>query len=346
MKRQTLMMILVFVVLAIALTTTALTLQPRTRPSGPAQVVSLGELTLSLPSPFGQPCPSRHEGWKKALYSGGFLGNLLLATEPADGRTPAEAYREWFSMPGYAPGPMRYAAGGSSWFFQEVPLFGQGAYVLQKHGKTLRFIACFTQHNTRHWVQLETRNTTPGAQQLFRELLLSLRLPDGSQPGPALAAALDTIPRETRWRFIFPMELPFLLPLVVLVLVFGVQLTIRGRSGRVPDLPGTPHTYLEGGLEVALTGPMQLQFLDAAVGVTPQSLTIYTFGTPFLILPRASLAGRVTTGQGWFGAKFLLLDLEGPLAFQKYKWKFRANQGAKLKIYAQDETRLYFALMN
>jgi len=341
-KRQTLFMVLVFAVLAIGMGTAALTIQSKVTPKAPPRQVEFEGLTLRIPGSFGSPRRSRHERWEKLSYSG-VMGNLLLAAEPADDRPLSQAFTQWFSLPGYARGPLRYEAGGSRWYFREIPFFGQGAYALQKRGKTLQFIACFSGNGRHYWIQLETRNTIPSIMKAFHEVLLSVREPDGSSPEPTLGAALDTIAQDCGWRFILPMTLPFMVPLIFLVLVFGIQLLVRGRSGRAPEVLAN---FREGGLEILLSGPGQLQYLDGAIGVTAQALTIYTFGTPFLVIPRSALAGRVSTGEGWFGAKFVLLDLEGPLEFQKYKWKFRNKRGTKIKIYCADPNPLYFALMN
>lgn len=339
-KRQTLIMVLVFVAAALGMGISLWFHRHSLGPKGPLRPVTFGGATLDVPASFRDSVPGRFENWEQRTLPGR-SGVLLLAWEPADQRTLSQAYARWFNMPTYTRGPVRYESGGFRWFYREIPLFGQGAYALQKRGKALRFIACFSQNGNHYWVHLDTRDASPQTQRAFHTLLLSLRLPDGSGPESTLAATLEAIPRECGWRFVMPMELPLLLPLAILALVFGVQAMIRKRSGRLPD---QPLGYVESGLEIAFSRPMQLQFLDVAIGFTGDALTFYTFGTPFLVIPRSALAGRVNTGQGWFGARYVQLELEGPLDLKKYKWKYRADRGAKIKIYTPDEARLYCAL--
>ncbi|WP_005035110.1 hypothetical protein [Holophaga foetida] len=344
LKRQTLIMAAAFVAVILGMGIPLWIQRPALLPSGPSRSVAFGGAALEVPEAFGAPVSSRFENWERRTLSGR-SGLLLLAWEPADPRPLSQAYAQWFDMPAYTRGPVRYESSGFRWFYREIPLFGQGAYALQKRsrGKGLRLITCFSQNGNHYWIQLDVPNPSTQAQRAFHAMLLTLKLPDGSRPEPTLAAALEGIPRECGWRFTLPMGLPFLLPLAVLALVFGIQVMVRKRSSRMPDQPSG---YMESGLEIAFSRPMQIQYLDVAIGVTGEALTLYTFGTPFLVIPRASMTGRVTTGQGWFGAKYVQLDLEGPLDLRKYKWKYRADRGARIRIYTPDETRLYHTLMS
>jgi len=340
LKRQTLIMLVACVVLGVGLAVSTGTLRRLLVPSGPVRTVSFGEATLEVPDSFRAPTHSRFENWEQ-LSLPGTSGRLLLAWEPADQRPLAQAYARWFHMPAYSRGPIRYEAGPFRWFYREIPLFGQGGYALQKRGKSLRLIACFAQGGRHYWVHLDTPNASTQVQRAFHQMVLSLRLPDGSSPEATLAAALDGIPRECGWRFVMPMELPFLVPLAALLAIFGVQLLLRKRAGRLPE---HPVGFTEANLEISISRPLQIQFMEAAVGVTGEALTIYTFGSPLLVVPRSALAGRVSTGQGWFGARYVQLDLEGPLDLRKWKWKYRSDRGAKLRIYTQDVERLHCAL--
>jgi len=98
-------------------------------------------------------------------------------------------------------------------------------------------------------------------------------------------------------------------------------------------------------MEIAISRSMQYQFMDGALGFDAEELTVYTFGTPFLVIPRKDFGGRATSGQGWFGSVFVAIDLEGPLDFRKFRWKYRGWKGpTRLKIYTREPLRLLSAL--
>ena len=77
----------------------------------------------------------------------------------------------------------------------------------------------------------------------------------------------------------------------------------------------------------------------------PRPPAFYTFGTPFLSVPLAQLPGRVTVKQGWFGAPYLELALEGGQEFHKRRFLYRlwANR-LRLRIYTRDAQRLRLQL--
>nr|WP_320131851.1 hypothetical protein [uncultured Holophaga sp.] len=332
LRRQTLIMlpVMAFVVLMLAI---PLWLQRRAlAPSGPPHLISFGSATLLVPDRFSPPERSSAGGWER-LSMGGPAGRLILAWEPLDERDFPQACTRWFGLPGYAPGPLSYEKDGCRWFFKELPLFAGGAYALQKCGKRLRLITCFEADGVRHWVQLDTFRADRDVQRGFHALLASLRLSDGSTPGPALARSLSLIPEEAGWRFAFPLELTLLFPLGFLVLVTLIQALVRRRSGRIPpEAPGR----VQGGLEIALIRPFQMRFMDAALGLTGDTLTVYTFGSPLLVVPRRALAGRISEGRGWFGVRYVQLDLEAPLDFRKMRWQYGGNRGLRIRIYTPD----------
>jgi hypothetical protein len=351
MKRQTLLQIMIFAgmfLLLLAVTSTIRFRADRAMAASGQQVVSLGELTLKIPQGFGAGRAYRDEAWEVREFQGGSLGSLRLATEPGDG-TPWETLcARWFGMSAYPAEPIRFQVGGYDWFFKEVPVFGRGAYALRKWGKQVRFIAFFERGGVRYWMGLDTRDAFTPQKELFDGMVRSLRLPDGTGPGRELDGALRSIVPESRYRFVQPVEIILLIPAVAVVLISIIQCFVRWRGGRLPEtlLSATkPPVFAEGGIEIGLARPFQRKFMDCAVVVTPDDLTVYTFGTPFLTVPRNGWNGRIELGRAWLGLPFVKLELEVPPVFHKWAKLYRGMRGPlTLRIYTRDAERLRMLL--
>jgi hypothetical protein len=351
MRRQTLLQVVILS--AICLVFLGITAVFRFRaaqamlPSNQQEVV-LGSLALRIPKGFGSGRTYRDQAWEVRDFQGGGLGSLRLGTEPSDG-TPWETLCvKWFEMPAYPAGPARFKRGEYDWFFKEVPLFGRGAYALRKRGKQLRFIAFFEREGTRHWIGLDTRNASTQQKDMFDGILRSLRLPDGSGPGPGFSSALGSVGHESGYRFVQPLEIILLIPAMAVLLVSVIQAFLRRWAGRLPEELATasrPPLFAEGGLEIGLLRPFQRKFLDCAVTVTADDLTVYTFGTPFLTVPRTGRQGQLEVGKAWLGLPFVRLELAGPPTYRKWTRVYRGMKGPLvLRIYTQEAERLRMLL--
>jgi hypothetical protein len=162
-----------------------------------------------------------------------------------------------------------------------------------------------------------------------------------------LDPALTAIPGETRYRFLLPLEVLGLFPLVILLLPPLLLGAVGRRSGRLPEAPQAVAlaAYCRPFVEVGLVGGGQWKFLVACVSVQGGDLLLHTFGTPFLRIPRGALAGRVTVGRGWIDPPYLELPLEPPAEFLKRRWLYGLLPGRfKLRIYSQDLGTLRAAL--
>jgi len=81
------------------------------------------------------------------------------------------------------------------------------------------------------------------------------------------------------------------------------------------------------------------------VAVVDGELWVYTFGTPFLRIPRAALGGRMETRQTWIRPPYLELPLDPPAEFLKRRWLYGLAQGRfRLRIYIPDPDVLRLAL--
>jgi hypothetical protein len=215
---------------------------------------------------------------------------------------------------------------------------------LRKRGKQLRFIAFFEREGTRHWLCLDTLNASTQQKELFDGILRSLRLPDGTDPGSGFSAALGSVVQESGYRFVLPMEILLLIPAIAVVLVAVVQAFVRRWAGRLPEAllsASMPPLFAEGGVEIGLARPFQRKFLDCAVLVTGEDLTVYTFGTPFLTVPRQAWPGRLEVGQAWLGLPFVKIELAGPPVYRKWTKVYRGLKGPLvLRIYTNEAERL------
>ena len=344
MKRQTQILLLVSSLTLVALLATMFVLQRMTGSLDKLTVRQerFGSVSIQVPDSFGSVTKRQDHGWEILEFRDARFGRLQLGTEPVRGWNFQDACKFWFALPTYPAGPLNYQAGRHRWFFKELPLFGRGAYALRQRGKSIRIVCAFEQDGLNHWIGLDTKMTFMVEKDLFDRLLLSLRLPDGTAPSAGLARALATVPEEGRYRFFQPAWFLVAVPLLGLALVFGLVNVIQRFSGRLPKgqvFGGHAPLFLEGGLEICLSRAWQHKFMDGAVAVTDEGLTVFTFGTPFLFVPRSAYQGKVATGQGWLGNPFLSLRVEGAANFRKWAVLYR---GAffTLKIYSPDISRL------
>lgn len=73
--------------------------------------------------------------------------------------------------------------------------------------------------------------------------------------------------------------------------------------------------------------------------VDADALTIHTFGTPFLTLPRKGC--RTAIGEAWLGLPFVKVDPSAPPEFRKWVKLYRGVKGSlSLRIYTADAERL------
>ncbi len=349
MKRQTLLMVVLMLPVALVIAASHLVLQRLDRSHRfEERRVPFGALSLDLPAAFGPGAAREWHEWQVQEFRHPRLGYLRLATAPARGLTFAEAGRRWLHLPDGARGPRVYAADGATWFHRELPLFGPADYALRKRGKGIRFIAFLEREGSFHWISLDARNAAMPDKVGFDRMLLSLRTADGRAPEAGLAEALDRIPYESRFRFVQPLALLLLLPLGLGLLTFVVLGLVRRRSGRLPAAEGLldpAPAFLEPHVEVGLFASLQRQFLDAAVAVTREGLTVFTHGTPFLHVPRSALKASLETGQAWLGPPYLDLPLGEGAEFRKWRFKHRTFKGGRLRIYTEDLSRLQGALL-
>ena len=149
--------------------------------------------------------------------------------------------------------------------------------------------------------------------------------------------------RESGYRFVQPVGIILLLPVLAMGLILVIQLLVRWRAGRLPECGG-PFLFAAGGLELSLARPFQRKLTDCAVTLTTEKLTVHTFGTPFLTVPRKGL--RVETGEAWLGLPFVKLELEKPPEFRKWGQFYQGLKGAPvLRIYTQEAERLRALLL-
>jgi hypothetical protein len=345
MKRQTLLQVVIFSFLLVLMSGISFALQYRAaRASQHTQETRLGTLVLDIPEAFGAPRAYRDQTWDVREYRGAGLGTLRIATEPADGSPWEKTCIRWFGLDRFPSGATAYSSQGVRWFFKPVPVLGPAAYILRKQGKPVRFIAFFEREGLRYWIGLDTRDPFTAHKELFDRMILSLRTPDGARPGPELAAALEPIAQEGRYRFVQPAGILLLIPVAMILLIAVIQAVVRWRAGRLPAetiISSATPVFAEGGLELGLVRPFQRKFMDCAVRVTQEGLEIRTFGTPFMVVPRGSWRGPLETGQAWLGLPFVQLVLEHPPEFRKWAWAYRAMKGPlTLRIYTRNADRL------
>nr|WP_320131849.1 hypothetical protein [uncultured Holophaga sp.] len=344
-KRHTLLMVAVFAIAAILIGWANHAFQKRFHLSGAVQRVSVDGLSLELPDTFGTPAAVQFPGWEKAHLSKGNIGSLMVARKPADAVAPADLYRDWFAMAAYAPAPAPYEGRDAKWFFREFPAPGTGAFAIQKTaGQPIRMIVTFAEGGERYWIQFETPQPTPGVRDAFLAMVRSLRLVDGSVLSPAALQALASAGHEPGWGFIQPAYLSWLLPLGVLLALLVIQFIVRTFGGRLPQQQKA--LFQGNNLEISVRGGGKLQMLNACLVVNKELVTIYTYGSPFLVMSRPALKGHIEDAGAWLGVPSLILDLQGPQDFRKGLWKMRGKKGAKVRIFTQDLEGLRTALQN
>jgi hypothetical protein len=341
MRRQTLILLPVATAVLAVMAGIALfigTSSDRARDPAGARPVAFGSVSLPLPAAF-RPVEARtNRAWAIQIFEARGVGRLWLSAEPLDG-TPFEAACErWFHLPAWPGGPLNHRDGGHDRYFKPLPLFRQGALSLHKERKVVVMAACFDAGGHRHWMELRTTQGFRPAEGVFDALLLSLRGADGNGPGAGLGAALASVPRESRHRFLLPLEVLFLFPLVVLLLPAGLLWIVGRRAGRGPhDRTQAMAAFRQPHVEVALVGGGQWKFFLAHVAVVEGDLLVSTFGTPFLRVPRAVHAGRVKEVQGWFRPPYLELPLDPPAEFLKRRWMYGLVPGRfRLRVYTED----------
>jgi hypothetical protein len=86
--------------------------------------------------------------------------------------------------------------------------------------------------------------------------------------------------------------------------------------------------------------------MDCAVTVDAEGLTVHTFGTPFLFVPRQNWAGRIDVGNAWLGFPFVKFELDEPPVYRKWTKFYRGMKGRlTLRIYTRDAEKLRALLL-
>lgn len=305
----------------------------------------LGSARLLVPRQFQPWRSTTPEGWSSEEFRGGSLGTLQLAVARR-GETPFEDLcRRYFEMPSFPAGPFTWKTANASWFAKPVRVREDGLYVLRSAGKRLQITLFFTGGEETYWIRLTTRQSLGPVKDLFDAVAVSFRFADGRGPDPGLAAALAPVAREGHYRFVQPVELLLALPALVVGIVLLVLLLVARRAGRLPapdPAGGEPPAYAEAHVEIGLSRTLQHQFLTGAVVVTAEGLTVHTFGTPFLVVPRE--ACRQARVEGGILGAFVRLPLPDGSGFRKQRWKYGRPGSFSLKIYAREVERLRLAL--
>jgi len=349
MRRQTLILLPIAAVVLAVMAGIALFIRTssyRARDWAGARPVAFGSVNLPLPAAF-RPLEERtRRTWAIQIFEARGVGRLWLSAEPLDGTSFEAACVRWFHLPAWSEGPLNHRGDGRDRFFKALPLFQRGALSLHKERKEVVMAACFDTGGHRHWVELRTTQGFRPAEGVFDALLLSLRDADGNSRGAGLEAALAAVPRESHHRFLLPLEILFLFPLVILLLPVGLLWVVGRRAGRVPDdRTLAMAAFRQPFAEVALVGGGQWKFFVAFVAVAEGDLVVYTFGTPFLRIPRAVHAGRVQVGRGWINPPYLELPLDPPAQFLKRRWLYGLTAGRfKLRVYTGNMDALRLAL--
>lgn len=314
------------------------------RAGTPARTVAFGAVSVEVPEAFQALGRRQHEAWAIQEFQAPGVGLLQLAAEPDEGTPFEAACVRWFGLPRWEAGPVVYATRGRTWFFKALPFFGNGGLAMHKERKLLRITACFDSGGHRHWVELRTSHTFRPLFRVLSDLLATLRNPEGAALDPALGDALRRIPQESGWRFLMPLEALGLLPIVLGLLLVTVFWGVGRRSGRRPDLETWGRSYQEAHVEVGWIGPGRRKFMLAFVAVDADGLTLYTFGTPLLRIPRSALKGQTPVQEGWFPPPYLEIPLGTSVEFLKYRWAYAGMGRTRLRIYTAEAARLQAAL--
>jgi hypothetical protein len=307
-------------------------------------------LTLDVPAGASAARQDPGEPWSAVEFRDGILGTIRVAREVPQGDGNLQrALRDWFELPGLLEAPVTYTTRGQWAQARPVTAFGPSGHLLQRQGRLLVMVLVFDLDDHRYWVQARTAADTPEAVAGFHRVLRSLRGPKGEAPDPAMSGELAAAEAGLAPGMVRNLEwtryLAFLPPAVML-LVFGIVSLVLAMGGRPPKGPeDVGNRYAEDNVEVGLVFRLSRKFFNGALRVAGDRLVVYTFGTPFLAVPLAGLAGRVTEKTGWFGPPYLELALDGRQEFRKYRMLYGASSTSiKLRLFTRDSSRLRVAL--
>jgi hypothetical protein len=305
-------------------------------------------LAFEVPANSGPGRNRPGEPWKATEFRSAVLGDLRIAQERPRGDLDP-AVRDWFELPGDLDRPLAYTFQGRPAQARPMTGFGRSAWFVTRSAKGLQAVLVFDLAGRRYWVQTRSAGGDATTLAAFRHVLGSLRGPGGEDPGPGLVRELEAAQAGLPPGFLqdaWPSKVILLLPPVALLAAFGINGFVLRSSGRAPSGSGSLRLgYQEAHVEICLVRRFQRKWFDAALAVDGDRLVVYTFGTPFLSVGLASLAGRVTEGRGWFGD---WLELDPALPFQLEKNRFFYNYlvapGTRLRVTSQDLPRLRLAL--
>ena len=302
-------------------------------------------LTVEVPVDASSPVLDPGDPWTATEFKSPSLGQIRIARE----RPRAEldqVLQKWFELPAPLAGPMTCRIQGQTVLARPVITFGPSGLFHRRQGKWVVAVCVFDLDGSRYWVQTRKLNGTRDTLAGFDRLLLSLQRSDGVGVDPLLKRGLDAAEAELPAGFIMDPAWVPLLPLSLVVIGVGLAFGMARLSGRAPAGSAIALArYQDSGVEVSLGYALQRKYFDVALAVVEDRLVLYTFGTPFLNVPLASLPGKVTEGTAWFGPPYLEFSPEGRLDFQKNRFLYGLwSSRTRLRIYTEDASRLKMAL--
>lgn len=302
-------------------------------------------LTLDLPADAAVPVQDPGDPWTATEFRSGILGTLRIARERPRGELQP-AFRGWFELPGPLDRPITYRIRGQAAQARPVTAFGPSGHFLRRQGRTAATVCVFDLEGFRYWVQARIPEPSRASLACFDHVLLSMRGPDGAAVDPGLARDLKAAEAGLAPEIVMAPVWAAFIPVGLLLGIGGVFWRVNRLSGRAPRAPeALGGRYAEAPVEVLLATRMQRKYFEAAIAVLDDRLVVYTFGTPFLVLPLEAIRGRAAEGTGWFGPPYLEIALEGNLDFRKMRrWYGAWTVRARLRIYTADCQRLRVAL--
>jgi hypothetical protein len=348
MRRQTLFLVPAFLVaLSVSLVIAYQTLQPvrALHQAGSWRPASVLGLTLEVPADLSAPATVPGDPWTVLEFRTGVLGVLRIGRERPRGDLQG-ALRDWFGLPGPLDAPVTYQFQGQPAQARPVTVSGPAGHWLHRQGRQLVAACVFDQDGYRYWIQCRTSGATSATLACFHRVLLSLRGPGLPAADPRLGGELRAAEAGLAPGLVQGQAWTAAIPVGAITLALVLVLAVGRRSGRPPRPPeGAGASYAEAPVEVLLAFQLQRKYFDAALAVLDDRLVLYTFGTPFLIVPLDAMRGKVAEKTGWFGPPSLEIALEGALDYRKVGRLYGAWKGrTRLRIYTRDLRRLRVAL--
>jgi len=342
-KRQTLSFVLVLFVLAAVLVVASHVI----RKAGSGMDASAGSTTVTVSGvsftvPSGlSPVPERQQcEWTVREYKRPKFATLQIMTAPASGRSFESLIATYFGLDGLPASHVTKTVEGWRTFIKPVPIRQNGVYVVQNRAKTTMYTYFFLHDDLQYWLRFTTGVSFTSVKAVFDEILYSTRFAGGEGPRREFFDAVEAVPRDGLYLYCQPPELILGIPLIGALLVFLITKLVMIRAGRLPPLEsfaGDPPSYTEEGVEIGIRMTGKLSYQDAALAVTSRGLTVYTYKTPYIFVPKGAEAIEITSGRDWLGAERLRIANLGCEVFQKRRWAYRlALRKFALTIYTRN----------